>query len=102
MLFADIAKTANVDQDHITRLLRHAMTNRIFYEPRAGYVAHTAASRELATDQGLQDWIGTVIEEWHPASEKVCYIHKASLYGKGEQFLGCPSYGEMARKSRAG
>lgn len=44
------------------------MTNRIFYEPRSGHVAHTRASRLLAEDQPLQDWVGLHTEDLFKAS----------------------------------
>src|SRR4051812_17270441 len=66
--FAQIAQATGVDEDRVERLIRHAMTNHIFTEPRTGYVAHTAASRLLVQNQGLQDFVGTNTEEVWPAS----------------------------------
>lgn len=47
------------------------MTNQIFKEPRKGIVAHTVASRLLAEDQDLRDYIGMRAEEAFPAAAKV-------------------------------
>lgn len=43
---------------NLRRLVRHAMTNRIFHEPVRGYVAHTRASRLLLEDEPLRNWVG--------------------------------------------
>lgn len=47
------------------------MTNHIFQEPSPGLIAHTAASRMLAQDADLQDWIGFNSEDIFPAAGKV-------------------------------
>ncbi|KAI1407788.1 S-adenosyl-L-methionine-dependent methyltransferase [Hypoxylon sp. FL1857] len=64
------AKTS-LDPINLTRLLRHAMTNRLFQEPRPGVIAHTAASRLLAEDQDLQAWVGFNTEDAYPGSAHV-------------------------------
>ncbi|KAF2430168.1 O-methyltransferase [Tothia fuscella] len=68
--YADIAKAADVDEVNIRRLIRHAMTNRLFREPREGYVAHTAASKILLEDQQMIDWVGLCSEEFFPAAAR--------------------------------
>lgn len=45
-----------------------AMTNHIFCEPSPGVIAHTAASRLLATDSELAAWVGFNAEDIFPAS----------------------------------
>lgn len=55
----------------VKRLLRHAMTYRIFCEPAEGKVAHTAASKALATDDGVREWVGLIGEEMWGAAAKV-------------------------------
>lgn len=42
------------------------MTNRIFKEVSQGVVAHTAASRALAENTTLNDWVGMSLEEQWP------------------------------------
>jgi hypothetical protein len=42
------------------------MTNRIFKEVSPGVVAHTAASRVLAEDKPMQDWVGFCVEDMWP------------------------------------
>ncbi|KAK6373984.1 uncharacterized protein PV06_02840 [Exophiala oligosperma] len=49
--FSDIAEDAGVDEGLLRRILREAMTNRIFCEPRVGFVAHTAASSASIWDK---------------------------------------------------
>ena len=55
-------KTA-LDSTNLARVLRHGMTNSIFYEPTPGEIAHTPASRLLAEDHALQAWVGFNSEE---------------------------------------
>ena len=44
------------------------MTNHIFCEPYPGAIAHTAASRLLATDDNLVAWVGFNSEDIFPAA----------------------------------
>lgn len=46
------------------------MTNRIFREVSPGVVAHTAASRVLAEDKAMNDWVGFCVEDMWPAASK--------------------------------
>ena len=52
------------------RLIRHAMTNHIFHEPRHGYVGHTRTSRLLAEDQPLRDWVGFHVGDCFAAASR--------------------------------
>ena len=70
MSFAHIAASCNQNELDIRRLLRHAMTLRVFREPRKGVVAHTAASKLLA-DPCMLDWLGNTCEETWPAAVRV-------------------------------
>jgi hypothetical protein len=48
------------------------MTKRIFHEPREGVVAHTAASRLIAEDSQISDWVGASTDElWQAAAQTV-------------------------------
>lgn len=76
MSFADIAKKTPLTEQMVGRLLRHAMTMRIFYEPEPGMVAHTRASKILA-DPVTNDWLRTGTEEMWPAAAKArnsCFV----------------------------
>ncbi|KFZ23080.1 hypothetical protein V502_02442 [Pseudogymnoascus sp. VKM F-4520 (FW-2644)] len=66
--FAELSKVANIDEMNTRRLLRHAMTNRIFKEVSPGVVAHTAASKTLAHDDLLQDWVGYCVQDLWPSA----------------------------------
>ncbi|KAM0356108.1 hypothetical protein ACHAPU_000502 [Fusarium lateritium] len=52
---------------NLARILRHAITNKIFHEPEPGFIAHTAASKVLAQDTNLQAWVGLNGEDFLPA-----------------------------------
>jgi hypothetical protein len=64
--YAQIAEAVNLDELNVRRFLRHAMTNRIFKEVSPGVIAHTAASRILAENGPMQDWVGFCVEDMFP------------------------------------
>lgn len=72
--YAELATATGLPESHIQRLLRSAMTFHIFREPRKGVVAHTAASKLLADDTLMRQWVGMVSEEIWPATCKVRLI----------------------------
>ncbi|PCH05686.1 O-methyltransferase, family 2 [Penicillium occitanis (nom. inval.)] len=74
--YAQLAKERSVDEDLLKRILRHAMTNRIFYEPESGLVAHTCVSALLVRSKSLNDWIGYTLEETYPSSAKLVEVHE--------------------------
>lgn len=57
-----------MDEGNVRRFIRHAMTNRIFWEVDPDTVAHTAASRVLAEDVAMDDWVGFCVEDMWPVS----------------------------------
>ena len=62
---------------NLRRLIRHAMTNRIFYEPRKGHVAHTRTSRLLLEDIPLNNWVGFLCNDlWLPLAHVVKAMKK--------------------------
>ncbi|KAL0259111.1 hypothetical protein SLS55_006616 [Diplodia seriata] len=67
--FDDLAAAVNVDVVNVKRIVRHAITNRVFCEPRDGYVAHTAASMALL-DPTLSDWVGLCSSDFFPAAAR--------------------------------
>jgi hypothetical protein len=70
--FAEIAKTCNISEDDTKRVLRQAMSQHIFKEPRKGYVAHTSISKQIAEDPLMRDWIAFMCnEEWRGAPRVV-------------------------------
>ncbi|KAI9649206.1 hypothetical protein NHQ30_001774 [Ciborinia camelliae] len=68
--FEEISQKVGLDVLNVRRFMRHAMTNRIFREVEPELVAHTAASKLLAEDQSMIDWVGHCVEEIWPATEK--------------------------------
>lgn len=68
--FAAIAKRTGLGEQITTRLLRHAMTMRVFQEPTPGVVAHTQASKVLANPI-TNGWLKIATEDIGPASHKV-------------------------------
>jgi hypothetical protein len=70
--FAAIAKNTGISEEDAKRVLRQAMTQHIFKEPRPGYVAHTAISKQIAEDPLMRDWIAFMCnEEWRAAPRVV-------------------------------
>lgn len=66
--FAELAATANLGVAHTRRLVRHAISQRMFCEPRPGVVAHSAASRLLAQDADVAAWVRWCADDcWHAA-----------------------------------
>jgi hypothetical protein len=61
--FENISQRCGLNVIDTRRILRHAMTNHIFCEPRPGVVAHTAASRLLAENSLVRDFVGMGSEE---------------------------------------
>ncbi len=80
--FADIASHADVNENQVKRMLRHAMTNNLFCEPKAGYAAHTAGSR-LLLHGGTKDWVGYCSEETFPATAKL--VEAVDKYGDTQE-----------------
>lgn len=60
--FEDIARQTGLTQHVVSRLLRHAITMRLFQELQPGVVAHTKASR-LLVDPLMNDWLRVGTEE---------------------------------------
>ncbi|CAG8957889.1 hypothetical protein HYFRA_00000229 [Hymenoscyphus fraxineus] len=69
--YAEIAEKVGLDEVNVRRFMRHAMTNRIFREVNSDVVAHTAASRVLAEDDAMGDWVGFTTDDIFPAASKV-------------------------------
>ena len=67
----ELQKQTTLDPINLARIIRHAMTRHIFHEPSPGVIAHTAASKLLAEDAALQDWVGFNSEDIFPAAANV-------------------------------
>jgi hypothetical protein len=68
--FSDIAKRTGLNEGIVRRLLRYAITMRVFREPQPGLLAHTQASKALTTPS-VNYWLSCGSEEMWPASIKV-------------------------------
>ena len=68
--FGDVARKCGLAESETRRLLRNAMTMRVFQEPQPGTVAHTAASSALSKVPMLTDWVGLLLDEMWPAQTK--------------------------------
>lgn len=66
--FAQIAEATGLTEQDVTHILRHAFTDRIFYEPEPGIVGHTAASRLLASSPELCNFILIAFNELLPSA----------------------------------
>lgn len=67
----ELESKTTLDPVNLARILRLAMTNKIFHEPSPGVIAHTASSRLLAEDADLQAWVGFNVEDIFPSSGRV-------------------------------
>ncbi|GAB1191677.1 hypothetical protein APSETT444_000859 [Aspergillus pseudonomiae] len=65
--FAQISADTGLSRSMVKRILRHAMTFRVFKEPREGVVAHTARSALLRSQEAV-DFIAVGLEEMDPAA----------------------------------
>ncbi|KAF2466142.1 putative O-methyltransferase [Lindgomyces ingoldianus] len=69
--YSSIAESCGVNEAVLRRLFHYAMTNRLFTEPKPGYVAHTPMSRLLLSDSDAFDALGMTLEEMMPASHEL-------------------------------
>lgn len=68
--FSALAEQCELPEADVRRLLRHAMTIRLFEETRDNEVAHTRASM-LLRQEGIHGWIGSTCENSWPAATRV-------------------------------
>ncbi|KAJ8130027.1 hypothetical protein O1611_g3604 [Lasiodiplodia mahajangana] len=67
--FGEIAAKTPLTESMTARILRHAMTMRVFQEPEPGMVAHTSASKVLSHSPA-NDWLQSGTREMWPAATK--------------------------------
>lgn len=72
--YEEISQTTGLKVSELRRILRHAMTSRVFREPREGVVAHTGASKLLAINQLVHQAVGFMTEELWPAAVRVSLL----------------------------
>jgi hypothetical protein len=68
--YPELADACGLAERPLKHLLRHAMTMRVFSEPRKGVVAHTAAS-QLLRDANCLAWLESKTEDIWPGSVQV-------------------------------
>lgn len=70
--FAKMAEASGQAESNIRKIVRAAIAQRIFEEPRPGVIKHSAASRMLAENPGIHDYVATVSDELWPAAAQTC------------------------------
>ena len=72
-----VASGVDIGGMNLRRLIRHAMLNHIFEEPKKGYVAHTSVSRLLLEDEPMNNWVGYMCRDlWLPAARVIDAMKK--------------------------
>ncbi|RAQ98860.1 putative O-methyltransferase [Stemphylium lycopersici] len=69
--FKDLATKLGMDSAAVTNVLRLGIAFRVFKEPRPGVIAHSAASRQLAENALIADWVAVTSGELWPAAQNV-------------------------------
>jgi hypothetical protein len=73
--FTDLAAKCGLYEPDLRRIIRFAIIyHRAFLEPRKGYVAHSAASRQLMEDADVRDGIGLMFDDFYPSFARVSSI----------------------------
>ncbi|KAI1411891.1 putative O-methyltransferase [Hypoxylon sp. FL1857] len=68
--YEELAASIGVDSSVVRRILRFAIAHRVFKQPDPGVVAHSAASRQVAEDPAMADWVSANVNEMWPSAEK--------------------------------
>ncbi|KAF7539506.1 hypothetical protein G7054_g2088 [Neopestalotiopsis clavispora] len=68
--FGEIAEKTSLDEALVRRLLRHAMSMRIFQEPEPGMVAHTKMSKYFTLPY-VNNWLSFGAQEGWPAATRM-------------------------------
>ncbi|KAF3025036.1 hypothetical protein E8E14_014352 [Neopestalotiopsis sp. 37M] len=70
--FEEMASKSGLPGSTIRKLVRYAVAQKIFEEPQPGVIAHSAASRLLAEDPGVHDFVATCSDELWQAAAQTC------------------------------
>ena len=81
--YARLARVCDLPEPHLRRLLRYAMTNRLFHSPTPDEVAHTSFSTALVTDLDVRAWLDYAFLESFPACTKT--IEAEEKWGESEE-----------------
>lgn len=68
--YGDLSAAVGVDRAALTRILRLGIAHRVFSEPHPGMIAHSAASRLIADDSRVSDWVGANVHDMWPSAPK--------------------------------
>ncbi|KAF2726953.1 S-adenosyl-L-methionine-dependent methyltransferase, partial [Polyplosphaeria fusca] len=68
--YSEIAMQTNLNEQVLRRLIRHAITMRVFSETKTGHVVHTACSRALRKRE-MYGWMSTGANELWPAATRI-------------------------------
>ncbi|KAI0835695.1 putative O-methyltransferase [Hypoxylon sp. FL0890] len=69
--YEELAASIGIDSAAVCRILRFGIACRVFREPRLGVVAHSAATRQIAEDPAMADWVSSNVNDMWPSAEKV-------------------------------
>lgn len=85
--YADISRRTQLPEAIVRRILRHAMTSKLFAETEAGSdrVVHTAATAYVVRNPTLRSWVAHNLEEMEPASAKLPEALRKFSFGKQEE-----------------
>lgn len=67
-----MAALSGLSANHIRKLVRYAVSQKIFEELRPGVITHSAASRLLAEDTAVHDYVFCASDEFWQASAQTC------------------------------
>lgn len=70
--FAEMSALSGLPEKNIRKVVRYAVAQKIFEEPRPGVIKHSAASRLLAENPGIHDYVATVSDELWQAAAQTC------------------------------
>ncbi|KAM0204752.1 hypothetical protein ACHAQI_009926 [Fusarium lateritium] len=73
--YSELATKAGVTEERLKSLARMAMTSSLFTEPEKGYMAHSATSAALVTNQGLASFRLWITAVTGPAAASMVKAH---------------------------
>lgn len=63
---------SGLPEKNVRKVVRYAVAQKIFEEPRPGVIKHSAASRLLAENPDIHDYVATVSNELWQAAAQTC------------------------------
>ncbi|KAI1123475.1 S-adenosyl-L-methionine-dependent methyltransferase [Nemania abortiva] len=70
--FAEMAASSGLTESNVRKLVRYAVAQKIFEEPRPGIITHSAASRLLAEDPAVHDYVAACSDDLWQAAAQTC------------------------------